>query len=88
MRPAEKLKARIEKDLGLPVVDLESINRGHWGKSDGVHRWMASGPAGEHYASEDSISRCLRAPRIAYYIDPIHPNQVMICAEGHSGGPR
>lgn len=69
MKLSEKLKAKVERDLGVEVDD--GPNR-IWGAKGAAHRWEVTLSSGIMLTSEDTMADSLRSPKLHIIRDGIH----------------
>jgi hypothetical protein len=62
--PSEKLVQRIKADLGLDVISVRPLNRGH--QADSILKWDAKLADGTTLESFETVAACLRASRLEF----------------------
>lgn len=70
MKLSEKLKAKVERDLGVEVDD--GPNR-IWGAKGAAHRWEVTLSSGITLTSEDTMADAVKTPKLSIIYDGIHP---------------
>lgn len=69
MKLSERLKAKIEQDLGVEVVDGPHRI---WGVKGAAHRWEVTLSGGITLTSEDTMADAVRTPKLHIIRDGIH----------------
>lgn len=70
MKLSEKLKAKIEQDLGVDVV--AGPNR-IWGVKGAAHRWEVTLSNGVRLTGEDTMAESVKTSKLHILRDGIHP---------------
>lgn len=69
MKLSERLKAKVERDLGVEVIDGP---RRIWGVKGAAHRWEVTLSSRITLTGEDTMADAVRTPKLHIIRDGIH----------------
>lgn len=81
MRVSCRLVKRLNDDLGISLVSIHRIRRGRHGIGSGVWAWGGVTDDGTEIGCEDTMTDCVKAPRLSTYTSLHQARTIFVCAE-------